>query len=269
MKKIRRFWMVICGIIIFNLIVYLTHVGGEKVLLYVSDLLPVICSFLAALFLYKVYRQFKVFDSTKLAWMLMFIGVGLDFIAEGTYALFEMFSIVDVNEVFPTLADYIWCIAYLPVFAGLIIKYCGYKRSGLPMGKETVYWILTPVVLIGLSLVIIYLLIPIIRDTETELVSKIFYLFFPIGDLLVVIPALILVYITSLFGRSMISRPWRFLALGFICFTVSDLLYSYLGWLDKYGNGNLIDLGWNIGYLFIAVSALYQEHLMASINGGE
>jgi hypothetical protein len=269
MKKIKRFWVISGGILVFNLIMYLTHLGGDRVLLYVSDLLPVGYSLLATIFLYRTYREFKVFDFTKLAWMLIFIGIGLDFVAETTYSVFEIGSVVNVDEVFPTLADYIWCIAYLPVFAGLIIMYCGYKRSGLPMGKEKLYWIMTPLVLIGLSLVIIYLLIPIIRDAETERIAKIFYLFYPIADLMVVIPALILVYITSLFGRAMISWPWRFLAFGFICFTVSDLLYSYLDWLDKYGNGNLIDLGWNIGYLLIAISALYQQRLMASINGGE
>jgi uncharacterized membrane protein YhhN len=85
----------------------------------------------------------------------------------------------------------------------------------------------------------------------------------------VVIPALILVYITSLFGKGLISMPWRLLALGFICFTAGDLLYSYLSWQDVYGNGNFIDIGWNLGYLLIGMSGAYQKELLTSIQGGQ
>ena len=111
-----------------------------------------------------------------------------------------------------------------------------------------------------------FLLIPIAQDPETNLLAKVFYFYYPIADLLVVVPAAILMYITSLFGRSLISMPWRMMALGFLLFTIADMLYSYLGWNDVYGNGNLIDVLWHSGYLFIGLSGLYQKELLDSIN---
>jgi hypothetical protein len=80
-----------------------------------------------------------------------------------------------------------------------------------------------------------------------------------------VIPAAILFYITSLFGGT-ITRPWKYLTIGFISFTVADLLFSYLSWQDAYGSGNLIDVAWHLGYLIIGLSALYQRELIESIN---
>ena len=80
------------------------------------------------------------------------------------------------------------------------------------------------------------------------------------------IPAVLLMYITSLFGTGIISKPLRFLAIGFVCFTVADLLFSVLSWQDLYGNGNPIDLAWNFGYLSIGLAALYQKELIDSFK---
>lgn len=170
------------------------------------------------------------------------------------------------NEVFPTLADYIWCAAYVPLFAGLLVMFMGYKKSGFPLGNIKIYSILAPVIM--LSVVIYFLLVPIINDAETPTVQKIFYLFYPIGDLFIVVPTMILMYITSLFGKGVISRPWKYLAVGFAFFTVADLLYSYLSWEGKYQTGNIIDVAWNTGYLLIGLSGLYQVELIESIEGG-
>lgn len=268
MKRIQLLWIFTAIIVVITTVLYLTHWGGEVVLLYVSDLLPVVCSFVSAICLLYAVLTFKAFDYVKLAWILIFIGVTMDCIAEITYMLLEIVFLIDINEVFPTIADFIWCAAYVPVIAGLVIMFIGYKKSGFPIGNIKVYLIIMPVILIVLALLIIYLLIPIIKDTETSVIAKIFYLFYPLADMLVVTPAILLIYITSLFGRAVISQPWRYLAMGFICFTVSDLIYSYLGWLDVYGNGNLIDLGWNVGYLLIGLAGLYQKQLIDSINGG-
>ena len=269
MKKTKNLWYFIGILVLFNLVMYLTKWGGEKVLTFVSDLLPVLCSLVSSVSLFSAFRKFKGFDAAKTAWFMIFIGITLDFIAETTYAALELVFSVDVNEVFPTIADYFWCVAYLPLFIGLIIMFLGYRRSGLPLGRVKLYGILSPVVLVLLSVVIYFLLIPIIKDPETETIAKIFYLYYPIGDLFLVIPTLILMYISSLFGKGTISKPWKYLAFGFISITIADLLYSYLGWLELYGSGNPIDIGWNVGYLLIGLSGLYQMQLMESIEGGE
>jgi hypothetical protein len=269
MKRIKHLWIFLAIVVAFNIIIYLTRWGGETTLLYVSDILPIICSLVASICLVFAIRSFKSFDYVKLAWILIATGIMLNFFAEIVYSALEIVYHIDINEVFPTLADYIWCIAYIPIIAGLLIMFNGYRKSGFPIGNIKIYSLIIPSAVLLLILLIFYLFIPIIQDSETTIIAKIFYLFYPIADMLVILPAIILIYITSLFGTAIISKPWRYLAMGFICFTVSDLIYSYLGWLDVYGNGNLIDLGWNIGYLFIGLSGLYQRQLIISINSSE
>jgi len=235
-------------------------------MLYISDLFPVLCSLIAVICLLFAVRIFREYDFTKTAWLMILLGVCIDFLAESTYAVSEIIFSVDMDNVFPTLADYFWCVGYIPVFIGLLMMLIGYRRSQIPMGEIKLLVILSSVFVIIASTVIYFVLLPIVNDAETTGIAKFFYLFYPIGDLFIVIPAILLIYVTSLLGRGALTLPWKFLGLGFIFFTISDLLYSYLDWLGKYGNGNLIDLGWNIGYLFIGLSALYQFELVESIN---
>lgn len=268
MKKIKALWIFTAGLILVNIIVYASRPGGEEFLKVFSNILPIICSFVAAICLLVASRAFKKFDFAKLAWLMLFIGVTLNFTAEFLYSFFEIILKKDMNSLFPFIPDYIWCTAYIPIITGLMIMFFGYKNSGFPMGNTKLYFIISIALLIGLSVVVYYLLIPIIQDPETETFAKIFYLFYPIGDIFCVIPSLLLIYITSLFGAGKISRPWQFLAFGFISFTLGDLVYSYLSWKDLYGDGNFIDLTWHVGYLLIALAGLYQKNLIESFNAG-
>jgi hypothetical protein len=266
MKKPKNIWIIIFIIIIINVLMYLIKPGGEKVLQFTSDLLPVLCAFISVIYLTMAVRSFKEFDYTKIAWLLFLFGTILDFIAESIYGYMEIALHVDMNEYFPGIADYLWCLGYIPFFIGLVMIFIGYKKSGLPMGKTSRYIALSILAFLLLTVIIYFLLVPVIIDPETNLIAKVFYLYYPIADTLVVIPAAILIYITSLFGAAKITRPWKLLAFGFISFTIADLLYSYLGWQDLYGNGNLIDVAWHAGYLFIAMAGLYQYQLVKSLK---
>jgi len=266
MKKSTKLWIFIFILVIFNIVYYLGQWGGATTLQYVSDLLPVLCSLISVVYLFKAFRVFKAFDFTKKAWLMILIGIFLYFIAESIYAILEIGLKLDMNENFPSIADYFWCIGYLPLFIGLIMMVNGYRKSGFPMGNSEVYIVLLLLFFILPATVIYFLLIPIIFDTETSFISKFFYLFYPIADLFLVIPAVILMYITRLFGMGTISQPWKYLAFGFILLTIADLLYSYLGWRDLYGNGNLIDVAWHSSYLLFALAALYQRELVESLK---
>jgi hypothetical protein len=265
MKKLNVLWILTAIIVTITVFVYLVKPGGETILLYVSNALPVICSLIAVYYIAGAVRSFKIFDYTKLAWVLILVGLILYCIAETTYGILEIYF-PEIFENSPGVADYIWALGYIPFFIGLAMMFVGYKKSGLPMGKPILYIVISSLVLIIALLTIYFLMIPIIKDENTTGIAKAFYLFYPIADLLIVIPACILVYITSLFGAAIITKPWKFLALGFILFTIADLLYASLDWRGLYGSGNLIDLGWNIGYPLIAISGLHQNLLVKSLN---
>lgn len=268
MKKTKLLW-IFSGILIFiNIILYLSRLGGDTTLLYVSDLLPAICSLVASISLFIAFKGFKEFDYTKFVWLLIFIGITLSFLAESIYGILEIVFKTDMNNTFPSIADYFWCLGYIPLITGLTLMFFRYMKSGFSMGNSKAYILILACFFILFISVSYFLLIPILNDPETDVLAKVFYLFYPIADIFLVVPAFLLMYITSLFGTGTISKPWKYLAYGFICFTIADLAYAYLSWEDNYGSGNFIDVAWHAGYLLIGLAGLYQKELVESIKGG-
>jgi hypothetical protein len=266
MKKSKALWIFAIILIVINALEYIFSWGGETGLQFFSDVFPIICSFISCICLFLAFKSFKQFDVAKTTWLLIFIGICLYFIAETTYAILEIGFKMDMNNIFPSNADFFWCTGYIPLVLGLLMMYFGYKKSGFPMGNKRRYFIIS-ILVFALSIIVFwFILIPIFKDSGTSVLSKFFYMYYPVVDLLVVIPAIILMNITSIFGKKSISRPWMYLAIGFICFTVADLLYSYLSWRDLYGSGNYIDIAWNFGYLATGLAGLFQREMIQSIN---
>jgi hypothetical protein len=266
MANSTKLWIFTILLIVVNIVGYLVPWGNEKSLQYFSDILPIICSSIAAICLYLTYKAFKEFDYAKKAWLMLLIGISLFFIAETTYLILEVVFNLDMNETFPTIADLFWFAGYIPLIGGISMIFLGYKKSGFPIGNLKLLLLLSFIFFALFAAVIIGLLVPIINDQETETIAKAAYLYYPVADLLLVIPAVLLMYITSLFGRGTISTPWRFLSIGFMLITFADLFYSYLGWRDLYQNGNLIDVAWHVGYIMVGMAGLYQKELSESIQ---
>lgn len=266
MSEIKKYWILTVVISLFNIVGYLVLKG--EALLYLSDFLPVVCSLIAIGGIIYVLKGFKIYDFTKIAWLLILIGLVLDCLAEGIYTFLEVGLKWDMNEMFPSYADFFWVTAYIFFFISLGIMLTGYLKSGLPLGKIRHYILL--IILIAGSIIVIFdfILSPILKDEETNLATKVASLFYPIADTIVVCLSSILLLIIHQFKNKMISMPWRILAFGYFFFGISDLVYSYLSWQGSYGNGNFIDLGWNLGYLLIGMAGLYQLRLINSVQGG-
>ncbi|NLF41171.1 MAG: hypothetical protein GX587_00580 [Bacteroidales bacterium] len=267
MKKSKMLWILCSALLLINLVEYTTIWGGEVFLTYFSDILAFLFAFIATVCLFFAVKAFKECDSTKKAWLSIFIGIATYTTAELIYAVLELVLKLDMDVVYPSLADYFWVIAYIPLLIGILMMFFVYKKSGFPMGKPAYYVTISIISLLIMVLVIYFLLIPIVLDDETSLLAKIFYLFYPIGDVLVLIPVFLLMYITSLFGKGALSKPWKYLAIGFFIFTVADILYAYLDWQGLYGSGSYIDLLFNSGYMFIGLAGLYQKELVESFKG--
>jgi hypothetical protein len=265
MKASKRTWIFAVLLIVFNAVFFWLKPGGEFILTIVSDGLPIISVFVALLGVGSAVKSFSGMDQTKGAWLLLFIGMILFFCAECTYGALEVIFKVDVNTVFPTIADLFWTVAYAPIFVGLILLVTGYRKSGLSFGRPWVYALGLVVFLFAIMVISKRLFTPIMNDPETGRLAKCIYLYYPVADLFVIIPAMVLSYITYLFGKSLISRPWRYIALGFLCMTTFDIVYSYLSWNDMYSPGNYLDLLQNLSYLLIGLGGFYQKELLESI----
>jgi hypothetical protein len=236
------------------------------VLGWASALFPVLFSLIAIIGMVSALRSFTAFDSTKTAWLLLLIGFTLDFLGEFMYGFLERVMHVDVEKVYPTIADAFWLAGYIPFFIAMFILINGYKRTGLPMGNWKKYLAGGLFFVVIASGLIYLLLIPMIKDTETNLLAKIVNVYYPVADMVLIVPAVALTLIVSSFGQSRLSLPWKFLSVSFMAMGLADILYSYLSWIEQYGSGNYIDLLWNASYLLAALAGSYQKELKESLS---
>lgn len=253
-------------LILFNIIVCSTSIIGRGISKILSNVFAVVCSFIAVLGLFTAINSFRKFDSTKLCWGLLFIGILFYFFAEAIYAVLEVVLGIDMEVMFPSWADYFWLIGYIPLVIGMAIMIYWYKKSSFPLGNIRFYQLLIFLFIISVIVLFYTLLIPIAKDIQLSLAARFVYIFYPAADLLLLIEAVILIYIISLFGGGIISKPWKYISIGFTLITLADIFYSYLNWHGKYGTGNIIDVAWNLGYLLIGLAGIYQKELMESFR---
>jgi hypothetical protein len=262
MKKAKILWLCLSVVILLNFILYLTRWGGDNFLTFTSDALPVVCSFFSLYFLWKVFKSFKNFDSARITWLLILAAIALYSLGEIFYSYFEIVRKMDMNVHYPSVADIFWALGYLPLMAGLVMIFVEYGKSGFSMGSFKSNSIMLVFSILMFVAVTIYLLIPIVQDDSTKPLTHFFYLFYPVADVIILVTAMELIYIMYNSGSGAISMPWRLLSLGFLSFTIADLLYSYLSWYEIYRGGNMTDILWNLGYLLIGMAAFFQKEML-------
>ena len=253
------------AVLVLNAVVYLVQPGGEGVLTVVSDFLPVACAAAACIMLAGATRAFTVFDQTKAAWLLLCLGIGLFFLGETSYAVQEVFLGLDMDELYPSISDLFWGLGYLPLLAGLLVLMIGYLKAGFPMGSFLKYLLAGLAVLALGVFLIVTLFAPILADETLSGMLGFIYLFYPLADLVLLIPALLLILVTANLGRGMLARPWLFVAAGFVLMGIADIAYSSLDWQGLYGPGHPIDIAWNASYLLIGLAGLTQARLVRSL----
>jgi len=240
---------------------------GEMLLTIVSDILPILCSFVAIIFLWETYKAFKVHDSTRMAWLFVLIGMFLNFLGESSYSYQEIVLKIDLDNVAYSISDLFWYSSYIFCIMGLVILLKEYYKSDFPIGNPINLIICVLLLVILMAFLIVVLLLPIIRDSETPFFEKMIYLFYPIFDMIQVILACSLLFVVRKFKGGLVKAPWLLISIGFLLMGVSDIFYSYMNWNNTYGSGSFIDLGWNLGYLLIAMSGVYQKSLVKSLGG--
>jgi hypothetical protein len=260
MNEPQAMWLTIITLMVINFIFYKYRIGGPETLTLVGDLFPVVCSLFAAGALLRVTFYLKTWDLTKTSWLLLAFGFFCWFLGESFFAITEL--ALGRTPGVPSLADGFWLCGIFPIITALILLIYGYHRTGFLIGRTVKYVF----VIIGVSILEIVLIakicMPILYAPQLSVLEKVFTLVYPVLDMVILMLVFFLVLITSVLGKGLLSKPWKFLAIGFALIAVADILYSYFNWLGAYNTGNYIDMMWNSGYLFIALSAFYQKDLM-------
>ncbi len=106
----------------------------------------------------------------------------------------------------------------------------------------------------------IFLIGPIINsEGNTPILEKILGMAYPIGDLIMLIAILVIIYYRS--EKINLASFW-ILEFGTLVMIVSDSIFSYQSLRNIYESGGILDIGWLLSYMIIAAAGIFQAGIV-------
>ncbi len=223
------------------------RIGGDKPTIAIDDIGEGVASGIAAISLVVATRRSS--GRTRAAWALLAASAASWTIGEAIWSWFEVVQGISVP--FPSAADIGFLLAIPLAIAGVLTFTTAPRR--LATRGEAV--LAGAIVALSLLFVAWALGLRTVYDQSQQPVpATLIGLAYPIGDIVVITVLLIALRRASKaqFGRMVI------LIAGLASIAVADSTFTYLTANGTYGAiGSVLDIGWVIGYLLIALAPLW------------
>lgn len=246
--------------IVVNLIWWLQLGGSSNELLEnVVYLVSASLAFAASFYAIKNYG-FKSLHGKAL--LFISAGYGCWLIGEIIWVFYELVLLIDP---YPSPADLFYVAAY-PLIGWGIIKELKLASINL---KKTPIGILAGIAILGFVFLILvsYFEIMLAYDSSVSLIEN-FAILYGFGDLMLLIPSLLVLVMAWEFKGGKIFIPWIFIFLGLLCSLAADTLYAVF--LEPYINGiypyDNIDVLYVAGYLFASMGFLSMGLLIRRVQ---
>jgi diguanylate cyclase (GGDEF)-like protein/PAS domain S-box-containing protein len=181
-------------------------------------------------------------------WLLIGAGVLAWGIGQATWTYIEL--VLGQDRPFPGLPDAGYSLMIPLMFAGLVALPAGLpRRSGRLTVSLDAFIVMTSLATVSWFVV----LGPIFSQANVSWEEKFFDLLYPAGDVLLLFAVIGGVARGWFARRNVVVGA---LVLGIGLFITSDLSFAFLTVNNAYQSGNLIDLGWPLGFLFATYAAV-------------
>jgi hypothetical protein len=210
----------------------------------VSSFLPLVLSLVGAVLAFGLYRRQTPNRGGAFVWVAM--GIGLLCWAFGELAWFLYAVAENVEAPYPSVADLLWLIGYVPLFFAIAAPYVALRASIPVRGRRFLVAVLVAMGILLIGVVIYPILSSPEAGTPVEMAVTIAY---PVADLFLLSIAIALVMV---FLGGQVALSWGLIAGGILLFAVSDLLFSYGGWYGLYypgGQLNFLSAAFDILYI--------------------
>ena len=181
------------------------------------------------------------------AWVVVALGVAT--FASGDISYDVLTEFLHEQNPYPSIADVFYLATYVLLAAGLIMMVRSRRRRDSDSGAALDALIITSG--IG-ALSWIYLIQPYAYATDLGMLSKLTSIAYPLGDIL-----LLVVLLRLVFGGGTRNPSVRLLVAGAVGMFGADCIY---GWIQLHGSwkvGGPTDVGWVLFYLCWAAAALH------------
>jgi len=253
--------LTLATIVVYGLI-YVLQVGGPKMTSLMTYVGPGLASTVAAILLFAIWRNYGPREPSRPIWLWLGLGLGLWAIAEWLWSAGSLLYGEDL--VGPSIADPLWLLGYPCIVLGLIGQY---RLIQPALKRQPLLPLLAAVLMIG-GAVIFFVLAPILTGPAEDPLIQFLDLFYPLGDLVILLSCLALVLV---FEQGLLGKPWQWIVLALLLMTCSDLIYSYTTYYGLFQTGEnllstMVDLTYFASYALLAFGFYQQWELVAGAS---
>ena len=214
---------------------------------------------LASLWSYAVVRRFETDNPARPAWCLLGLGMLATLIGQLCLAPAQ---IVSGSSPFPSVADLFFVLSYPFLAVSFVVFLRAYQQSGLPLGSRGER--LT--ILGALAVVAMVLAVVVVKPVliaPTPLLERALNAFYPIADLVLLLPLALLFSVTTRMRGGQIGRVWSILLSGFVFMCAADVFYAFYSNLGLAGFDPWLHAAFILAYWLVAAGVKRQLRLLS------
>lgn len=236
-----------------------TEVLTAQRLLWIGSLTKLFFATVAVIAALAVVRGFEADNPARRAWLLLALGLGGFLVGQ---AILGYFQLVEGRPiVFPSPADVFFLLGSFILAAALVAFLRAYAASGLPVGEPRERWALALGAAVVCAAIVIPILLPVLR-TPAPVLEKLLSLAYPVVDVLLLIPILLLLRMSFRFWGGRLWAVWGALAAGILFTAAGDILFAYRSGLGLEHLEDLFDAMYILSFGCLAGGVLAQRDLL-------
>jgi hypothetical protein len=226
-----------------------TGLGGPWVAFTLMDnLAQILAPLAAALACTRAARRRR----GRLGWSWWLLGASALSWALGQ-VVWTYYEVLAGREVpFPSLADLGYLLA-VPLAAAALLTHAATPERGTAQTRRVLDGLIIATAVLAVSWQTV--LGPLVRAGSDSVLEQVLALAYPVGDAVTI--SLVIFLLAG--SRSATRAPLLLVGAGLAGIAFADSLFAYLTETGTYSSGELIDTGWFVGYLLVALGALVPQ----------
>ncbi len=224
------------------------RVGGDDGVRYFDDIVTALAA--GGAFLSCLLAAKRQSGSKRRFWVLLAAALGAWTFAEVIWAVYDL--VLRVAVPVPSWAD-VGYLGAIPLAAAALLCHPSMHVERAYTTRATLDGLAIGTALLLLSWT--FVLGSLWHHSDLTTAGGIVALAYPFGDIVILFFIVLTLRSTAATGR----RPLLWVLVGLFAMAVSDSTYAYLVEAGRYSTGNLVDIGWVVAYLAIAVGASHDN----------
>ncbi|MDZ4168337.1 MAG: hypothetical protein U1E26_01595 [Coriobacteriia bacterium] len=247
-----RTWLVFGVGVAISVALYAAIVAaGEGASAWLSNAPSVITGVFAVLVMVWAVLQLGLNEPVGKQWAWLAAGVASFQLGQIVWTYYE--AVLAVEVPFPSLADVFYLSMYPFAAVGVLTALLSFKALFDLKPALLISGALCVLATIGLYFTVFS---PILADTSMDQLAKAISMFYPLGDIwLILLPGVALAITAGKLAGGRIAWPWWCAVGGYVLVAISDVAYNVTVWNGTYQSGSIIDAGWWFGFTIVATGA--------------